>query len=635
MKKKGSYKRFKNFSKLLFNINFGQIHNLRNSRTFDKKESQKNLKQNSYSNLIDPEIEYVSKLSFYNHDITKENKYNLRTMPNFKNPTLNHENINNNIRTFIEEHKLKSNKDKFTNQIKEIKLENKRKDLEIKINKIKAYIKSLNEELANKISEIENLKLDFDALQNNKIIIEKNFKKQIIANKLINKSRRSSLPFLSNKTLDIERNNQIKLKIDSVLLQHKEDMKSKKNYTILKINQLNEQKKEIVEKIRICEEELKDFKEERNKIKRELLIHYHNLLLEGKDTRKEGLSWIIRAIWNLKSNVLLSYLPKFLDDESISFLFSYSMKKMKMNSIYKIFHELSYKAKNLEENINTNHEKRSISKEKTIDDESNTIDTNIFDYNGYNISKENIENEEKKGDKLNINFSRNKDWLKEAAKTNSFIFKDNNKINLFNRPKEIIFEINQKNKNNKFLYTRNDTFRTSLFNNTNNTDIYLRQKEPSEFQELKKKNFFEYLNEIDENKIKNCIFNKKMLKGNCLFNKENKIKLTDFENIYNNKNNYEECNKELIELYNTRKEIEKKYNQLKNDIEIMIKNELKRLNKCFYKEDYESKYNIDQNSVISAIIGEENSKKEIIRQINENKKYFNTLKELRRGKIDH
>ena len=131
MKKRGSYKRFKNFSKLLFNINFGQIHHLRNSKTFDKKESQKNIKQNSYSYLIDPEIEYVTQLNFYNLELPKEKNilYHLRTMPNFNMFSLNPE--NKNIREIMEEHKLLSNQDKFTNQIKENKLENKRRDLEI------------------------------------------------------------------------------------------------------------------------------------------------------------------------------------------------------------------------------------------------------------------------------------------------------------------------------------------------------------------------------------------------------------------------------------------------------------------------------------------------------------------------
>ena len=50
-----------------------------------------------------------------------------------------------------------------------------------------------------------------------------------------------------------------------------------------------------------------------------------------------------------------------------------------------------------------------------------------------------------------------------------------------------------------------------------------------------------------------------MLKENHLYNKENKIKLTDFENIYNNKSNGRELNSELLQLYNKRIEIENNY----------------------------------------------------------------------------
>ena len=637
MKKKWSEKKFKHFSKHLFNINFHPNHCLRNSKTFDKKENKNNKKQYSFSYLIEPEIEYVSKLNFYNPENEEQKAniipYNLKTMPNFKGK---YKNLN--IRTFLEEHKFQSNEEKYANQIKENRLENKRKDLEIKINKLKELINSLNEEIKNIIYESENLKLDYEALQNNKIIIEKNFKKQIMVKELShNKTIRNSLPFLLNKGLNSKNNKENRIKIDSMLLKHKEEMKSKKNLVVLKIKQLNEQKKDIQEKIKLCENDLNEFKEERNKIKNELLLHYHKLLYEGKDTRKTGLSWVINAIWNLKSNVLLSYLPKFLDEESISFLFSYSLKKMKMNSIYKVIKDLSYKAQEIEED----NEKRRVSKEKTIDEESNTIDNNknLFDFNGYDtISKENSNHEENKEEHNTINvanFSRrnNKEVMKGLTKTNSFIFNEDKKINLFNRPKEIINELNQKNKKKQFLFTRNDTFRTSLYNITNNTDIYMRKKKKTEFQEEKKKNFFEYLNEIDENKIKNCIFNRKIFKEYSLYNKENKIKLTDFENIYNNKNNKNEYNKELLELYNARKEAEKNYIKLKNDIENMIKKELDRLNKCFYKENYEAKYNIDQNSLILAIIGEENSRSEIYRLIKEKKKYFHTLKELRKGKI--
>ena len=56
--------------------------------------------------------------------------------------------------------------------------------------------------------------------------------------------------------------------------------------------QLKEQKKEIVNKIKSYETDLKIFREEKNKIKNELLSHYNTILHEGKDIRKDGLSWI-------------------------------------------------------------------------------------------------------------------------------------------------------------------------------------------------------------------------------------------------------------------------------------------------------------------------------------------------------
>lgn len=52
-----------------------------------------------------------------------------------------------------------------------------------------------------------------------------------------------------------------------------------------------------------------------------LLDYYHNILVEGKDTRTEGLSWVIKAIWNLDSDVQMKYLPTFLDEKlSITYL---------------------------------------------------------------------------------------------------------------------------------------------------------------------------------------------------------------------------------------------------------------------------------------------------------------------------
>ena len=636
---KGSYRKFKNFSKLLYNINFCQTHYMRNNKTFDKKEIKQMKKQNSFSNLIEPEIEYVSKLNFYSPEATQENDLyqNIRVIHHSKIKSSERKTKKNSL--YIEEQKFQSNEDKYSNKLKENKLENDRRDVEIKIKKIKNIIKPLNENLIKIINEIESLKLDFDVLENKKTysIIEKNLKNKIIEKELTDKSETNrnsinTLLMLKNQIskmdiIDPDKSKEQKLKIDTILLRHREEMKTKKNFTSIKIEKLNEQKIEIMKKLKAYENDLKDFREERNKIKKKLLLHYHNLLLEGKDTRKEGLSWIIKAIWNLKSNVLLSYLPKFLDNQSISFLFSYSMKTIKMNSMYKFIQELSLKIKEKEENLNKKNIKN-VSRKGNIDEEKpKTKQINIFDYNSSKLSTLNLEENKSESSRSN------NIWLKEISKTNSFISNENRKINLFNRPKEILFDLSERdyriNILNK-LKMNKETFRTTLYKNAN-TDH--RRNEKKLIKDEQNKDIFEILNESDENSLKYHLFKKNTITEPQFnfYDNKNKIKLSDLENLYKNKNK-KAINKELLELYNTRKEVENNYLIIKNDIENMVKKELERLSKCFYTEDYCSKYNIDQNSVISAIIGEEKSRNEMYKQKKEGEKYLNTLKELRTGK---
>ena len=64
-----------------------------------------------------------------------------------------------------------------------------------------------------------------------------------------------------------------------------------------------------------------------------------------------------------------------------------------------------------------------------------------------------------------------------------------------------------------------------------------------------------------------------------------------------------------------------------------MKNELDRVCKSFYLYDYGAKYNIDQKTVISALIGEDGARSEYNRQKKKGKDYFKTLSELRNGKM--
>jgi len=44
--------------------------------------------------------------------------------------------------------------------------------------------------------------------------------------------------------------------------------------------------------------------------------------MEGDDIRSDGFAWVISAIWSLDVKVLPEYIPNFLDEKLIFYLFT-------------------------------------------------------------------------------------------------------------------------------------------------------------------------------------------------------------------------------------------------------------------------------------------------------------------------
>ena len=55
--------------------------------------------------------------------------------------------------------------------------------------------------------------------------------------------------------------------------------------------------------------------------------YYHKCLNEGTDIRNEGLIWAIKAIWNLDHSVIPGYLPSFIDENTVIYLFDVKYKE--------------------------------------------------------------------------------------------------------------------------------------------------------------------------------------------------------------------------------------------------------------------------------------------------------------------
>lgn len=99
------------------------------------------------------------------------------------------------------------------------------------------------------------------------------------------------------------------------------------------IKKFSEKKIGLANKNIEIKKQIDELKKQLAEIKHKLLLHYHILLKEGKDTRHEGLIWLIKAIWNLDENVILSNCPNYLDEKAIDYLFTTAKKEIELQYV--------------------------------------------------------------------------------------------------------------------------------------------------------------------------------------------------------------------------------------------------------------------------------------------------------------
>jgi len=665
-------------------------HNSININILSSQKKKKNRKLNikEISNNFSYDEEYVSKLKYFSPELNlkgnkKETLYNINIstfLPTiFKKFPIPLSDMNNfdMKKKFVSQINLKnlifeknSNEEiehsryvgRLENMYKESTLEKKRHEIETKIEKIKSLIEPLSKELSDILNQIESLKIDLE--------IFKNYKNYSLLNNVYHKKKyfrkdsKSNYSFYSNiqnsKSSDDsfvrKGKDSQKMKSDKFIRKKKLIIENYKLNTMEKLAMLNNKKNNILVKLDACERDLKEFKEKHNLVKNELLVHYHKLLLEGKDTRKDGLSWIIQAIWNLKSNIIMSFMPKFLDEDSISFLFLYSDKLVEISKIQKEIETINGKIKHREKKTRnlaklskrifnyTNEEKhfesiniyspKSKSKKKknseinTNNNNSKENDKIIDDIDNENNIMPKYDSEDIKQKKsINAEFKRNNITIgKHHENTTRNMIKIKK---LFSQPdlfsSDIITEKEEKEKtiNSNFSENFEDTFKTSLYktNSISKNDI-------------KKSTSSENIRNLNKRLTQNIQNAKKVINQEYFeqiifpIATQKKIKVKDYENFKNFKIE-DSLDAELLLLFKSHKEMQKQLQKMKSEADKLVRDELDRIGKSFYLEDYAGKYNTNLKTVIGALIGEDNTRNELLRQEKEQKDYFKTIKSIR------
>ena len=93
------------------------------------------------------------------------------------------------------------------------------------------------------------------------------------------------------------------------------------------------------------DKDLETSRKEEKEIISKLMLFYKELLFKGKSLKKDGLVWIIKAIWYLGENVPMSFMPQFLDFESIDYLFKLAHKQLEIEYFSKKIREMKLNLK--------------------------------------------------------------------------------------------------------------------------------------------------------------------------------------------------------------------------------------------------------------------------------------------------
>ena len=463
---------------------------------------------------------------------------------------------------------------------KEYEIDDKDSSISIlgEINKINS---KLNQSLEkSNILNQKNIYNNEKKIEINKIKKENSIKIEGINNnkyrKIINQNKKMIMLNLKNK--EIQKIKKLNLLISKLKLE--------KNDILKKINNLEHQK----EKLRI----------EKYSITQELYKYYLNILKIGKDTRNEGLSWVIKEIFLLKKKVLLSYFPSFLDHFAKIFLFKQAKNKLdldEINGIIKLLkQELLDKGFFKDEKYN-DLAKKEIKKNLTNSEIENSITSDNLE--GKNIKTlAFFERKNKITKNLNLKTSF-KTYQKVVLKINPNNFNSRNltntNYNFFEKNNTTISDLNKSTIQKKKLIEQ-DLLKVSV--NPNSTTYSSR---------------YQNLNKYKEND--NCLDNPYFL---ILKNLEKYLKQKKSESKLKNNG----C-KDLIEqIFN----LKKRQKEFKIRQEKMKKKEMDRIFNEYLRNNYFQKYKVEKNVVLSALIGEDNINNELNKQIKRAKKFFNNAK---------
>ena len=393
-------------------------------------------------------------------------------------------------------------------------------------------------------------------------------------------------------------------------------VKMQKNFSQIKF-----EKKQLLIEIKKYEKEKEELKNKKEKIIEHLYLYYLDILKEGNDTRNEGLVWIVREILHLGKIVLISYFPKYLSEPEILYIFKQAKLKLLLeeyeNQIQKLRNELielNLLKKSNQENIKINEINIKDYKYKENRNNKNKIrfKKELSDYS--------LKNKplllDQKISPLNNLINNNNEYSKfnSTART---AFSSSNNDNNFNST-NISFNINSNDNNNYNLNNNNlnDKNNEIKININENNNIWPKSSKLS-------RNKINYINKDLKISRKLLEMNSTKLDLSNINSIPNRLTLTEVKEFLNSsKPIINEKNYGKIEYYFI---LNQKILNIKKMLSMIKKKEMKRIFEEYLKKGFDKKFMNEKETILSALIGEDNVLQELNRQKKEIKLYLKTI----------
>ena len=452
-------------------------------------------------------------------------------------------------------------------RLEHIKFENNLKDqiseLDLQITSFKSTKDVLEAELVNLDKHILDQQLNKEV----SIEMEKENNNKLMKDKLIAELNQYMIKDkdLKNKKKSLSSSREFQEKLDLYMKREEYLAKQKEKEIEKDIINKKEKKKSIINQLNGINDNLKDLHKIRNFFLTKLYEHYLIILKDGKDTRNEGLSWVIREIFALDKKVMLSYLPLFLDKLCIKYIFDMTHLNIKITEV-------------------ENEIKKTKEEFKKV---------GIINKGDESLLNESIM--KKNQQKMDINEITESYWekIREIFGKTSKFGKNNHSI------------LKQKGLNNSKGKTPSKSFKKlkTFFN------LPFVAGDPNALS-------------IGKSEIGNL---NKLLKDGQKQNAKipDVLKIKDYAKIANNSGYF--LNSEEVKKVQNYLSLKNQLNNLRKKKEIMKTNEMTRIFKEFQRNDYENRFNVDKITVISALIGEDNLNSELVKQSKREKKYIDAI----------